>query len=369
MTNRILDLLGGKPRLLALGEPTHGEDDLLRVRNDLFRELVERHGYRCVALESDCLRGLRVDDYVTGGGGELDEVLAGGFSHGFGEAAGNRELVAWLREHNDGLPPERKVRFAGFDGPLEITGAESPREAMLRCADDERTAATIDRLIGADARWTNPAAMRDASASVGRSAEADQLRLLADDLVTLAEMRPGNHRRLYARSAAGLLRYHRIMADPGPGRLGRMLGQRAAMMSANLTALAERGPVLAYAHNAHLQRERSSMRMDVGPVHWWSAGAMIGDRWGGDYRFVAMAVGTIRHRGVGTPPPDTVEGVLQDRPDGVVDPGDLGPGLVKRESPWFGYAPLDPAQLSGIDAIVYVRDVGGSAPVARRAGR
>ena len=30
----VMSLLPAKPRLLALGEPTHGEDDLLNVRND-----------------------------------------------------------------------------------------------------------------------------------------------------------------------------------------------------------------------------------------------------------------------------------------------------------------------------------------------
>src|SRR5215471_4090686 len=69
----------GRPRLLAVGEPTHGEGDLLDLRNDLFRQLVEREGYRTIAIESDCLRGLAVDDYVTSGEGTLDEVMAGGF--------------------------------------------------------------------------------------------------------------------------------------------------------------------------------------------------------------------------------------------------------------------------------------------------
>ena len=38
----VMGLLPARPRLLALGEPTHGEDVLLELRNDLFRQLVER---------------------------------------------------------------------------------------------------------------------------------------------------------------------------------------------------------------------------------------------------------------------------------------------------------------------------------------
>jgi erythromycin esterase-like protein len=135
----VMRLLPARPRLLALGEPTHGEDILLDVRNDFFRELVEQEGYRSIAIESDCLKGLVVDDYVTSGTGTLDEVMAHGFSHRFGASAANRELVRWMRAYNDGRPASERLRFAGFD----------------------------------------PTTTMDPSRSMGRSAEARELRLLA----------------------------------------------------------------------------------------------------------------------------------------------------------------------------------------------
>ena len=127
-----MGLLPARPRLLALGEPTHGEDVLLDLRNDLFRQLVEQEGYRTIAIESDCMMGLVVDDYVTSGTGILDEVMGRGFSHGWGASAANRELVRWMRAYNDGRPVSERLRFAGFDGPLEITGAASPRQTPHR---------------------------------------------------------------------------------------------------------------------------------------------------------------------------------------------------------------------------------------------
>src|SRR5262245_21513676 len=97
MTIDVMSLFRTQPRLLGLGEPTHGEDVLLEVRNDLFRQLVEQDAVRAIALESDCLRGTLVDDYVTEGRGTLDEVMRDGFSHEFGTSEANRELVAWMR--------------------------------------------------------------------------------------------------------------------------------------------------------------------------------------------------------------------------------------------------------------------------------
>lgn len=382
----VMGLLPARPRLLALGEPTHGEDTLLDVRNDLFRQLVEQEGYRTIAIESDCLMGLVVDDYVTSGQGTLDEVMERGFSHGFGASAANRELVRWIREYNDGRSASEQLRFAGVDGPLEITGAASPRQALtalhghlsarvdadlLPC-----TAETLDRLLGADDRWTNPAAMMDPAQSVGRSAEATELRLFADDLVALFDEQTPHllaatsrddwdRARLYGRTATGLLRYHYWMADTSPGRMTRLLGLRDSMMAENLLALTQRGPVLVFAHNSHLQRDKSSMRMwDQPPLEWWSAGALVSSRLGDAYAFLATALGTIRHRGVDTPPPDTVEGLLYALPEDrcVIDPSRLATALgdpqpAPRVSPWFGYSPLDPAHLAGIDGLVFIKDV------------
>lgn len=382
----VLRLLPHRPRLLALGEPTHGEDTLLDVRNALFRQLVEQEGYRTIAIESDCMSGLLVDDYVTSGSGDLDDVMERGFTHGFGASVANRELVRWMRARNDGRPADEQVRFAGFDGPLEISGAASPRQAlvglhgylaahvdpdMLPC-----TAEALDRLLGTDDRWTEPAAMMDPARSVGQTAEARELRLLADDLVALLDAqtphliastsRDAWHRaRLYGRTAVGLLRYHHWMADASPSRMTRLLGLRDSMMAENLLALTERGPVLAFAHNSHLQRPRSTMRMWDHPLlEWWSAGALVSACLGEEYAFVHTALGTIRHQGVDTPPPDTVEGRLyalsEDR--FVVDPGELAAALgetppAPRESSWFGYAPLDPGHLADVDGLVFVKDM------------
>ncbi len=380
----VMALLPNRPRLLALGEPTHGERTLLDLRNDLFRQLVDHEGYRTITVESDCLRGLIVNDYVASGAGTLDETMERGFSHGWGAEAGNRELVRWMREYNHARPRAEQLRFAGFDGPLEIDAAESPRQALTTLhaylshwVDPELmacTADTLERLLGADDRWTNPAAMTEPATSVGRAPEARELRLIADDLVALLNAQAPHliavtspdeldQARLYGRTATGLLRYHFAMADSAPSRMTRLCALRDQMMAENLLALAERGPTLVYAHNSHLQRDKSTMQMWQGPVQWWSAGALVNAHLGQEYAFLATALGTIRHHGVDTPPPDTIEGLLYPLPEdryildtrSITDAaGNVPP--APRVSPWFGYAPLDPAHLGQIDGIVFVKD-------------
>jgi hypothetical protein len=242
------------------------------------------------------------------------------------------------------------------------------------------TAETLDRLLGADDQWTNPAVMMDPSQSVGQTAEARHLRLLADDLVALLDMQmphlvatssrdDWDRARMYGRTAVGLLRYHFWMADKSPSRIARLLGARASMMAANLLANVEQGPVLAHAHNGHFQRNKSTMQMGGLPQEWWSAGAIVSAQLGEGYAFMATALGTIRHRGVEIPSPDTIEGHLYALPEDrhVVDPrrlaailGDVPP--ASRVSPWFGYSSLNQAHLASADGIVFIKDVSPGQP-------
>ncbi|MFD8482863.1 erythromycin esterase family protein [Kitasatospora sp. NPDC059673] len=388
----VTDLLPPGTRVLALGEPTHGVEAFLDIRNELFRYLVAEHGYRSIAVESDCLAALAVDAHVGGAAdGGIEAVVREGFSHGFGEFAGNRELVRWMREFNERLGEgQERLRFYGADGPLEMTGAAAPGPSLVRLR--EFLAARLPaelvvpkgellRLCGPEERWTEPAAAFEPERSVGRSAEADQLRLIADELATLlaahepqfaAEADPEAHWRAQvdARTAVGLLRYHAAMADTGPDRFNSLMRQRSLMMADNLEAItrreARRGPTLVFAHNLHLQREAARIPLGTEELRSWSAGSLLAGRLGESYAFVASTFG---HRAPDDhPAPESLEGRLATLPEArsVVDPRLLAAataGRVRRRVPadhtYFG---LDPEGLGLVDGVVFVREI------ARQAG-
>lgn len=375
-----LGTLPARPDLLALGEPTHGVEEFLEWRNRLFRALAEEHGYRSIALESDLLAGLEVNAYVTGGSGNLDDVLKRGFSHGFGLLEGNWELLAWLREFNAGRAEHEQLRFYGFDAPLEYW-APSPRASLLALhaflsANLEQVpidAATIEGLCDEDAPWSNPASVMDPARSIGGSERARQLRLLADDLSTLLQTEmpqlaqaPGFwEAQAQARTATGLLRYHALLADPSPKRIARAAALRALMMAENLEAIREReaprGPTLVFAHNTHLQRMASAMRFGETRVQWWGAGALIAARLGPRYAFITAALGS--GAGQPDPAPDTLDGVLMtsEGPARLFATADLLPqlpeSLTKRHDPakYPVYFPLKCEELPHTDGVLFVR--------------
>ncbi|MEU6717947.1 erythromycin esterase family protein [Nonomuraea sp. NPDC046802] len=372
----ITRLLSPTTRLLGFGEPTHGVEAFLELRNELFRHLVEHEGYRSIAIESDILAGLIVDAYVTEGTGTLDDVMSRGYTHGVGASAANRDLVRWMRDHNRTRPAQDRLRFYGFDGPLEITGPESPRAALTTlhrylAAHLElfHTAGTVDRLLGADERWTNPDATLDPAQSIGRSPEAKELRLIADDLLALHTAHSPHliattsredwwRAGLHGRVAADLLRYHGGMADSTPARLPYLMDLRDMMMAGYLADIVRRsGPTLAFAHNLHLKRDKSRWHFAGKPQAWWSAGAIISASLGDEYAYVASTFGT---QGDDVPAPDTVEGVLSALTDeySVIDPRDLDlDGVAARVPASFRYFALDPATANEADGIVFVKEI------------
>ncbi|MEV6430578.1 erythromycin esterase family protein [Nocardia sp. NPDC051463] len=365
------------PTLLALGEPTHGIEAFPLLRNELLGHLVER-GYRSIALETDIFAASVVEDYVSGATAEIDPVLTTGFSHGFGAVPGNRELVEWLRAHNAGRAPQDRVRFHGFDAPLEFSGAPSPRHALsstteyLPAALRPESVRDLDVLLGADADWTNEAAMFDPAASIGDSDRARALRIVADDLASaLHRAAPGlrpadpaqyDHAVAHARTAKGLLRYHAAMASPAPDRIATLLSLRTEMMAENLLAIVaqeqRRGPSLVFAHNAHLQRAQSHASGGENDMNWCSAGALVGLALGRRYMFLATDAGP--HSDPGTLQQLLAEATTRRAlfPAPALRAA-LPPSIGAGEPIVPGHIPLDPADLDGADAVIFVADTDG----------
>ena len=380
-----------RPRLLGFGEPMHGEDEFPRLRNAVFAALVDQAGFTSIALETSAWHGRTVDAYVRGGDGVEDEIMATGFTHGFGESPANRMLIRWMREQNRHRPHATQLRFAGFDAPTETTEAPSPRPALQVLHDFLRIHAggefdlppwdTIDRLLGPDEPWSEPAAAMEPARSIGAEPRVRDLRAITDDLrwTLTGEIPRLRHETspddledalLAGRTAAGLLAYHQAMARDTDHRWQRLAAIRDTMMAENLHAIAGRGPTLVFAHNEHLRIGTSSMSFGPMTLRWHTAGAHLADRLGDDYRVIACALGEATHHDIPAPASNTVEGALHHG----LPPGNhllSAPALqplrercVTYSTPNFRYFPIDDTLLSQIDQVLFLRSItaGTTAP-------
>jgi erythromycin esterase len=308
-------MVAAMPRveLLGFGEAIHGGEEILMLRNRLFRRLVERHGYSAIAIETSFPQARFVDAHVSGGtdAPRIEDWI----SNGMGLLEANRELVAWMREVNEGRVVP--LRFYGFDMPLGKTAFGSPRLVLAPLADlvPERWK-RIDTLIGDDADWENMAVIGDPSLGVGASPRAAELRIEVEELIAeLRRRRPEFEEPRFAESlhdacvARHLLTAHAALAR----RAGyaELLGIRDTIMADTLEFIRAReqgrGKVLAFAHNGHLKRGRMHWTMGDVTHAWWPAGAHLTRSLGHRYAVIGTGVGTSAENGIAAPGPDTLE--------------------------------------------------------------
>jgi erythromycin esterase len=118
----------GDARVVAIGESTHRIHEFYELRHRLTRFLVKEMGFTAFVMESGFPEGLRVDDWVRGGPGDLDDLLAGGITYHMGKCAELRDHLEWLRDND--------VRFYGMDVPDSAASARPAVAACLSFLDD-----------------------------------------------------------------------------------------------------------------------------------------------------------------------------------------------------------------------------------------
>lgn len=116
----VLVELGGKSRLVLLGEASHGTSEFYTWRGELTRRLVEEQGFSFIVVEGDWASALEVNRYVKhapGAAGSGREALASfeRWPQWMWANEETLELVEWLRDFNAERTPGERVGFFGMD--------------------------------------------------------------------------------------------------------------------------------------------------------------------------------------------------------------------------------------------------------------
>ncbi|MDN3026874.1 erythromycin esterase family protein [Streptomyces sp. S.PB5] len=121
---RPLDRMIGDARVVGLGEATHSSHDFFALKDRVFRHLVEEKGFRTFALEAPWSTGLRLDDYVLHGKGDVRRIVREEFQRDYlwWNNTDYLRLLEWMRAFNVRHPGD-PVRFMGDD--IAWTGPES----------------------------------------------------------------------------------------------------------------------------------------------------------------------------------------------------------------------------------------------------
>jgi protein-L-isoaspartate(D-aspartate) O-methyltransferase len=168
----------GDSSLVLVGEATHGTSEFYRMRAEITKELIARHGFRFVAVEADWPDAARVDQYVR----RLeppDGHRWEAFSRFPTWMWRNREVlefVEWLRQYNLSIDdPRERVAFYGLDLYSVFTSIRAVLDYLDR-VDPE--AARIARLrYGCLTPWESDPAL------YGRLAVGGRYRVCEDEAV------------------------------------------------------------------------------------------------------------------------------------------------------------------------------------------
>lgn len=174
----------GDARIVLLGEATHGTHEFYAARAAISRNLVERHGFTIIAVEGDWPDIARLDDYVRHNGPR--PRLGEPFARFPSWMWRNREMhtfIDWLRNHNAGLPEERRVSLRGLD----VYSLGESIHAVTRYLDqhDPAAAQRARQRYGCLTPWQDEPQLYGHAAERGRFADCEdavvaQLRELLD---------------------------------------------------------------------------------------------------------------------------------------------------------------------------------------------
>ena len=273
----VLATLGGGgsgPRVVGLGEVTHGTRECFLLKAGLVCGLVKHHGFRTLAIEADVTETRALDAFVRRGVGEPTAALSG-LHKWMWQVESIRDLLVWLRSFNRTRPVDDQVRVRGLDLSHPAAPA-TPLRSYLGTVDSEyaEQSDALARLITlAEETVPDDAGAREHLLGRVERAAATVADRLDSERGRYVEAATGNRwetARHLCRVVRQACEWHRVRHEhPGPHAAG--MQQRDRAMAENAAWCARQDPgngVAVWAHNIHVERGS----FDFGP--WADATGM-----------------------------------------------------------------------------------------------
>lgn len=304
-------------RVVLLGEATHGTSEFYRARAAITRRLVDRHGFRIVALEADWPDAADLDRFVRNRGvwGQHDSFTR--FPRWMWRNAEFHGFVHALREWNLPQEPEDRVELRGLD-VYSLSQSAAEVVAYLDRV-DPAGAAEARRRYGCLTPFFDDPARYGAAARLGAADCEDAVVAQLTSMVRkrFAYSAQDGHDFLDAEQNARVVTaaetYYRAMYRSSVESWNRRDGHMFATL---LRLLESRGPAskaVVWAHNSHIGDASATA---MGAAGEFNIGQLCREAFG--HRCVSIGFGTDRGTVMaaddwGSAP--RVKAVLPSRPD------------------------------------------------------
>jgi erythromycin esterase-like protein len=280
----------GDAKVVLLGEATHGTSEFYRARAAITRRLIEKHGFTIVAVEADWPDAARIDRYVRHRQPEPSRGEAfARFPTWMWRNVEVRDFVDWLRQHNEGRAPDRRVEFRGLD-VYSLDRSIAAVLAYLDQVDPERAEAARER-YGCLTPWQSDPAHYGHAVLSGRDtcedATVQQLRELLDHQLEYAKKEPEGlfDATMNARIVRAAEQYYRIMYR---GSTESWNLRDRHMFNTLQTVMHARGAeakAVVWAHNSHIGNAAATA---MGWAGEFNIGELCRTAYGDDARLIGF---------------------------------------------------------------------------------
>jgi erythromycin esterase-like protein len=294
----LLSRIGGA-RLVLIGEASHGTSEFYRMRARITRALLERKGFRFVAVEADWPDAAEIDAYVRHQPAERPHRKPfQRFPRWMWANTDVMDFVQWLRAHNSGAGSADPTRMAAFYG-IDLYSMHTSIEAVLDYLDDvdPDAAAVARQRYGCLTPWQNDPILYGRAVLTGAfdACEEEVMAMLRDLLRKRLEYARRDGTRFAdaiqnARLVASAEKYYRSMYR---GSVSSWNLRDQHMFDTLIALLDLHGPGsrgVVWAHNSHLG-DASATAMGERGEH--NVGQLARDRFGSD----AYLIGFGTHAG------------------------------------------------------------------------
>jgi protein-L-isoaspartate(D-aspartate) O-methyltransferase len=255
--DRLLSRIGDA-KIVLLGEASHGTSEFYRMRERISRELIEKKGFRFVAIEGDWPDAARVDHYVRHLEYPPSEWTAfARFPVWMWRNNEVRAFIDWLRHHNAPLNGASRVAFHGLD----LYSLYDSIRAVLKYLDqvDPATAHVARERYGCLTPWQSDPATYGHAALTGTYpiCEPDVIHVLTDLLHKRRDYAERDGERFMdavqnARLIANAERYYRIMYYGSRASWNLRDSHMFETLKTLLAFYGSKSKAIVWAHNSHI---------------------------------------------------------------------------------------------------------------------
>ncbi|HEX8311567.1 MAG TPA: erythromycin esterase family protein [Chthoniobacteraceae bacterium] len=277
----------GDARVVMLGEATHGTHEFYRERMRITQRLIKEKGFAAVVIEGDWPDALRVNQSVRRQNrDENAEQALSAFTRFPRWMWGNtdvRDLVEWMRQHNEGLPPqETRVGFYGMDMYSLPSSSDAVVEG-LQGLDAAAATRARDRYRGFQAFGDKPerygiAALTDSGKSQERAVQ-EQFEELQRGYNTQTSRKEEWFSALQnARVVKSAEEYYRVSLSGGESSWNlrdRHMADTLDALLAHLGTESKPSKLVVWAHNSHVGDARHTTMGESGE---WNVGQLMRQR-------------------------------------------------------------------------------------------